>query len=182
MQTRRSKRPLQECELETPKKRARNLPKKSPTKPQQEQPKKNPVMERIQVAKTQFRRSAAPQEIVGRQSQRDFIECFLERHISGREPGSLYICGAPGTGKTVMVEHLLDKVLTQFRPAAGKQRGKPGKKGKVHLVRLNCMSVGSNPKSIYARILEQLGEPAASDPVSTLENLLLRPASPSSPF
>lgn len=50
-----------------------------------------------------------PDEVVCREAEISRISSFLDTHISGRKPGSLYISGAPGTGKTAVIKHLLDK-------------------------------------------------------------------------
>lgn len=34
---------------------------------------------------------------------------FLHRHVGESQPGSLYISGAPGTGKTAVIKHILDQ-------------------------------------------------------------------------
>ena len=33
----------------------------------------------------------------------------MDTHVNKRKPGSLYISGAPGTGKTAVIKHLLEQ-------------------------------------------------------------------------
>ena len=35
------------------------------------------------------------------------LEAFLKRHIVGKRPGSLYVSGPPGTGKSASVNHVI---------------------------------------------------------------------------
>jgi cell division control protein 6 len=96
----------------------------------------------FQEAKTLFRRSATPQKIVGRESERKTIEAFIQTHVVEGKPGALYISGCPGGGKTALVE----QVLREYSESDLKA---------VKFVQLNCMSA-KEPKLIFPAIYQKL--------------------------
>jgi len=51
--------------------------------------------------------TALPERIVGRESESEQVNAFLEKHLVGRRPGSLYVSGAPGTGKTAVLSEII---------------------------------------------------------------------------
>ena len=44
-----------------------------------------------------------------RENEKHFLTEFLSEHIRSRIPGSLYISGPPGTGKTATLTYLLSQ-------------------------------------------------------------------------
>lgn len=51
-----------------------------------------------------------PEQVICREKEIAKIDSFLDNHMredGGGRPGSLYVSGAPGTGKTAVVKHLL---------------------------------------------------------------------------
>jgi Cdc6-like AAA superfamily ATPase len=79
---------------------------------------------------------------------------------------SLYICGSPGTGKTLSVESAVSTVLGLDENGA-------------RLVSLNAMSFASNPSGLYAALLEQLrgSKPTSSnstDAANKIQDLVLQ--------
>ena len=74
----------------------------------------------------------------------------LEDLLDGNcDSGSLYICGLPGTGKTALVRAVLSDVLASADT--------DGRKSTPRIAFVNCMSV-DNPRQIYAKALQALGE------------------------
>lgn len=59
--------------------------------------------------------TAVPERLLSREAERASIRSFLEEKVLQRLPGSLYISGAPGTGKTACLNCVLQemKVLSQ---------------------------------------------------------------------
>lgn len=51
--------------------------------------------------------AAVPDRLHARERETGVIQQFLREHICGRRPGSLYISGAPGTGKTACLSRVL---------------------------------------------------------------------------
>lgn len=50
-----------------------------------------------------------PDRLLCRDEEIARIDSFLEDHVTAGQPGSLYISGAPGTGKTAVIKHLLEQ-------------------------------------------------------------------------
>uniref|UniRef100_A0A8C3KDW5 Cell division control protein 6 homolog n=1 Tax=Calidris pygmaea TaxID=425635 RepID=A0A8C3KDW5_9CHAR len=83
----------------------------------------------------------------GREKETGIIRQFLRDHVGGRRPGSLYISGAPGTGKTAC----LSRVLLDCKDELA---------GSKTIV-LNCMALRS-PQGVFPAVGQQLGLPAAT--------------------
>lgn len=54
--------------------------------------------------------TAVPDRLLSREAERDAIRSFLEEKVLQRRPGSLYISGAPGTGKTACFNCVLQEM------------------------------------------------------------------------
>ena len=51
--------------------------------------------------------TAVPERLLSRDTERAAIRSFLEERALGSSPASLYISGAPGTGKTACFHRVL---------------------------------------------------------------------------
>ncbi|KAK4808729.1 hypothetical protein QYF61_023197 [Mycteria americana] len=91
--------------------------------------------------------AAVPDRLHARERETGIIQQFLRDHVCGRRPGSLYVSGAPGTGKTAC----LSRVLLDCKDELA------GSKTVV----LNCMSL-SSPQGVFPAVAQQLGLPAAA--------------------
>lgn len=54
--------------------------------------------------------TAIPERLLSREAERASIRSFLEEKVLRRLPGSLYISGAPGTGKTACLNCVLQEM------------------------------------------------------------------------
>lgn len=54
--------------------------------------------------------TAVPERLLSRDDERASIRSFLEEKVLRRLPGSLYISGAPGTGKTACLNCVLQEM------------------------------------------------------------------------
>ncbi|XP_060797692.1 cell division control protein 6 homolog [Neoarius graeffei] len=86
--------------------------------------------------------TAVPERLLSRETERGVIVSFLERHVVPGKPSSLYISGAPGTGKTACLNCVL-------------QERKAFLKG-VQTVVINCMTLRSS-HSVFPLLAEKLG-------------------------
>lgn len=84
--------------------------------------------------------TSTPDTICCRDKELAIIGDFLQPHIDEKKPGSMYISGRPGTGKTACVTYTLSK-----RKFAGKFKS----------IFINCMLI-HNPSAIYGQVAEQL--------------------------
>ncbi|XP_074019118.1 cell division control protein 6 homolog [Numenius arquata] len=91
--------------------------------------------------------AAVPDRLHGRERETGIIRQFLREHVGGRQPGSLYISGAPGTGKTACLSRILLDCKDELS-------------GSKTIV-LNCMAL-SSPQGIFPAVGQQLGLPTAT--------------------
>ncbi|NWX11922.1 CDC6 protein, partial [Aegotheles bennettii] len=91
--------------------------------------------------------AAVPDRLHARDKESGIIRQFLRDHVCRRRPGSLYISGAPGTGKTACVSRVLLDCKDEL---AGSKT-----------VVLNCMSL-STPHGLFPALAQRLGLPAAT--------------------
>ncbi|XP_029877820.1 LOW QUALITY PROTEIN: cell division control protein 6 homolog [Aquila chrysaetos chrysaetos] len=91
--------------------------------------------------------AAVPDRLYAREKETGIIRQFLREHVCGRQPGSLYVSGAPGTGKTACLSRVLLDCKDELT-------------GSKTIV-LNCMSL-SSPQGIFPTVAQQLGLPAAA--------------------
>ncbi|GAB1741495.1 hypothetical protein NU219Hw_g6724t1 [Hortaea werneckii] len=92
-------------------------------------------------ARQLFSRCSAPGRLVGRDSERQELNTFVERCIESESAGCLYVSGPPGTGKSALV----DEVVRQYTDSEDLQ-----------LAVVNCMSVRS-AKDLSQKLSEDLG-------------------------
>jgi len=83
--------------------------------------------------------TGTPTAMVGREKQIEEMTTFLKTHIEGGKSGSMYISGAPGTGKTASLTSIVSQMEVR-----------------VKQVFVNCMTLRSS-NAIYAKILTELG-------------------------
>lgn len=87
--------------------------------------------------------AASGTRILGRTHEMQVIRQFLERHLRARSSGSMYLSGAPGTGKTACLSSILQDCAKASH--------------KFSSIFVNCMTLKSSA-SIYDKILEGCGE------------------------
>ena len=52
--------------------------------------------------------TSIPKRLISRESELEFINSFLKKTMVDMKPASLYMSGAPGTGKTACLTKALD--------------------------------------------------------------------------
>ncbi|XP_053944069.1 cell division control protein 6 homolog [Cuculus canorus] len=90
--------------------------------------------------------AAVPDRLHGREKEMGIIRQFLKEHVCGHRSGSLYISGAPGTGKTACVSHILLDCKDEL--------------AKSKTIVLNCMAL-SSPQGVFPAVAQQLELPVA---------------------
>ncbi|XP_034739912.1 cell division control protein 6 homolog [Etheostoma cragini] len=88
--------------------------------------------------------TAVPDRLLSRETERASIRSFLEETALRRLPGSLYVSGAPGTGKTACLNWVLQEMTAELSP--------------VHTVVVNCMSLRSS-HAVFPLLADRLKAP-----------------------
>nr|XP_061792350.1 cell division control protein 6 homolog [Nerophis lumbriciformis] len=89
--------------------------------------------------------TAVPERLLSREEERATIRTFLEEKAVRRQPGSLYISGPPGTGKTACLNCVLRDMKEEL--------------SNVQTLVVNCMSL-RNSHAIFPLLAEKLRVPA----------------------
>ncbi|KAL4217460.1 AAA ATPase [Mactra antiquata] len=103
--------------------------------------------------------TAKPDRLIGRDKETSEVRSFLKSHMSKKTSGSLYISGAPGTGKTAVLSHIIDEL-----------------KG-VHsckTVYLNCMTL-DNSSHVYGKLYTDIcgkNAPTSKERLRAVERLI----------
>uniref|UniRef100_A0A670ZE44 Cell division control protein n=1 Tax=Pseudonaja textilis TaxID=8673 RepID=A0A670ZE44_PSETE len=106
--------------------------------------------------------TAVPDQLLAREKETGILQQFLLEHICRKKPGSLYISGAPGTGKTACLNRALLDLKTELTG--------------IQITVLNCMALKSS-QAVFPAIAEQLGlagaaKAAKGDVIRKLEKWL----------
>ncbi|XP_045179297.2 cell division control protein 6 homolog isoform X2 [Mercenaria mercenaria] len=153
---------LQRTDLSSPVKSPRKMKVESPSK---KSPLKSPSLKLGKLdcaayhkAKQMFH-TAKPERLVGRDKEMAEVRAFLKGHMTKKTAGSLYISGAPGTGKTAVLTNIIDEM-------------------KVHhsckTVYLNCMTL-DNSAAVYGKLYTDItgkNAPTAKERLRTVERVL----------
>ncbi|KAK2918519.1 cell division control protein 6 homolog [Channa argus] len=124
---------------------------------------RQPPVARLFAEKSKFQsvkqalHTAVPERLLSRESERASICSFLEEKVLQRLSGSLYISGAPGTGKTACLNCVLQEMKSEL--------------SSVQTVVVNCMSLRSS-HAIFPLLADKL---RASGGQSGLQRFLTAP-------
>ncbi|XP_044045462.1 cell division control protein 6 homolog [Siniperca chuatsi] len=92
--------------------------------------------------------TAVPERLLSREAERASVRSFLEEKALRRLPGSLYISGAPGTGKTACLNCVLQEMKAEL--------------SSVQTVVVNCMSLRSS-HGIFPLLADKLRAPGGQN-------------------
>ncbi|XP_003222503.2 cell division control protein 6 homolog [Anolis carolinensis] len=147
----------------------------TPTSLQHHYPKKELVCTRLfkqegscyQQAKSLLH-TAVPDQLHAREKETGVLHRFLQVHVCKEKPGSLYISGAPGTGKSACLKRALLDLKTELMG--------------IKTIVLNCMALRSS-HAVFPAIAEQLDQTGAdraarSDVIRKLEKRLTSKGAP----
>ncbi|XP_068930324.1 cell division control protein 6 homolog [Petaurus breviceps papuanus] len=85
--------------------------------------------------------TAVPDRLPAREKEMDIIRHFLTEHICGKKAGSLYVSGAPGTGKTACLNRILQDLKEELKD--------------IEIVMLNCMSLRTS-QAVFPAIAQEI--------------------------
>ncbi|KAF5203576.1 Cell division control protein 6-like protein [Thalictrum thalictroides] len=110
-----------------------------------EKPKWNPKdSAQMSIVKEALHVSSAPLAIVCREDEQKRVFEFCRTSIQEERGGSLYVCGCPGTGKTLSMEKVKQNLLDWV---------KEGGFHEPNILAVNCTSLG-NTNEIFNKMLE----------------------------
>ncbi|EYU31589.1 hypothetical protein ABFS82_09G049600 [Erythranthe guttata] len=141
--------------------------------PQEEKPSDNFVkrptwdpsdVEQLRTVKEAIHVSTAPKTVVCREHEQNMIFEFCKNSIKQEKAGSLYVCGCPGTGKSLSMEKVKD-ILVNWANEEGVQL--------PDMLSFNCTSL-TNTSEIFSKILGQYNPPKKQNRSSTSSLELLR--------
>ena len=87
-----------------------------------------------------FHLSVVPTALKCRSQEMTTITSFIDTAVTSRQGDSLYLCGAPGTGKSLTLDWILRKLQDRTE-------------GRVRVATLNAMTL-AKPDRLYPRLLE----------------------------
>ncbi|CAL5334026.1 unnamed protein product [Camellia sinensis] len=109
--------------------------------------------------------STAPHTVVCREDEKKRVLEFCKQCIEQEKAGSLYVCGCPGTGKSLLMERVKDS-LVDWAQGAGFQP--------PDVLAINCTSL-TNTSEIFSKILGknqlQKKTKSSTSPLKHLQNL-----------
>ncbi|KAL3530863.1 hypothetical protein ACH5RR_010185 [Cinchona calisaya] len=125
----------------------------------------NPTdMEHLSSVKEALHVSTSPSTVVCRENEQHKVVEFCKKCVEQESSGSLYVCGCPGTGKTLLMEKVKE-ALVDWAKEAGFQP--------PDVVSINCTSL-SNTSVIFSKILgespSQKKYSGSVSPLKTLQN------------
>lgn len=100
-------------------------------------------MEQLSLVKEALHVSASPSAIVCRDNEQNRVLGFLKKCVEEEKGGSLYVCGCPGTGKSLSMEKIKE-ALVGWAKEAGFQP--------PDVLSVNCTSL-TNTSEIFSKIL-----------------------------
>lgn len=103
--------------------------------------------------------TAKPDRIVGRDVEITEVHSFLDCHMTEKTGGSLYVSGAPGTGKTAVLTHIIDELKSEHS---------------CKTFYLNCMTL-ENATTVYGKLYTDITgkrAPSAKERLRAIEKVL----------
>ncbi|CAM6014463.1 unnamed protein product [Sphagnum balticum] len=98
----------------------------------------------MMAVKTALHLSAVPSSILCREMEQEKVIRFCKTAVLEQRPSSMYVCGRPGTGKSLIMEKV--KILcTDWTKEANMQT--------PEIISLNCTSL-TDPRNIYQKLLK----------------------------
>ena len=112
----------------------------------------------VAAAKSALHTSAAPGEVLCREGERKTVLDLMRKCLKAKRGGSVYVCGLPGTGKSLTVSEA-ERVARCWgdggKTGGGSKHAVP-KAERPRVAAVNCMALG-DPRLVFAKVIEELG-------------------------
>ena len=116
-------------------------------------------------AKSALHTSTAPGEVRCREAERKRVVDLIQRGLKSKRSASMYVCGLPGTGKSLTVSEA-EKVARSWGDGSklgGGSKHACARADRPRVAAVNCMAL-AEPRHVFARIIEELGGTPPSAP------------------
>ncbi|KAL2332926.1 hypothetical protein Fmac_014139 [Flemingia macrophylla] len=120
--------------------------------------------EQLKMVRLALHLSTAPSSVLCREEEQNVVLGFCKGCVEHQKAGSLYICGCPGTGKTLSMEKVKDQLLNWATEAGLPQ---------PNVLSLNCTTL-ANTSDIFIKILDlnqPQGKKVSATPLQQLQNM-----------
>ncbi|KAL9320009.1 hypothetical protein ACSQ67_011848 [Phaseolus vulgaris] len=133
--------------------------------PEAVKPKWNPKDgEQMKAVKLALHLSTAPCSVVCREEEQNVVLEFCKGCVEHKKAGSLYICGCPGTGKSLSMEKVKEQLLNW-----AKEAGLP----LPDVLSVSCTTL-ANTSDIFTKMLglnQKQGKKVSASPLQQLQNM-----------
>ncbi|KAK7333267.1 hypothetical protein VNO80_30032 [Phaseolus coccineus] len=133
--------------------------------PEAVKPKWNPKDgEQMKAVKLALHLSTAPCSVVCREEEQNVVLEFCKGCVEHKKAGSLYICGCPGTGKSLSMEKVKEQLLNW-----AKEGGLP----LPDVLSVSCTTL-ANTSDIFTKMLglnQKQGKKVSASPLQQLQNM-----------
>ncbi|KAI8574003.1 hypothetical protein RHMOL_Rhmol01G0319900 [Rhododendron molle] len=121
-----------------------------------------PYVEQLSAVKDKLHVSTAPCTLVCREDEQKRILQFCKLCIEQEKAGSLYVCGCPGTGKSLSMERVKESLIKWAKEAGFQQ---------PDVLTVNCTSL-TNTSEIFSKIVgKNQPRKKTTSPLQNLQNL-----------
>jgi cell division control protein 6 len=113
----------------------------------------------VATAKAALHTSAAHvREVLCRERERKTVLDLVRKCLKARRGGSAYVCGLPGTGKSLTVSEAerVARCWGDGSAAGGGSKHAVPKSERPRVAAVNCMALG-DPRLVFSKVIEELG-------------------------
>ena len=113
----------------------------------------------VAAAKAALHTSAAHvREVLCRERERKTVLDLVRKCLKARRGGSAYVCGLPGTGKSLTVSEAerVARCWGDGSAAGGGSKHAVPKSDRPRVAAVNCMALG-DPRLVFSKVIEELG-------------------------
>ena len=112
----------------------------------------------VAAAKSALHTSTAPGEVLCREAERKTVLDLMRKCLKAKRGGSVYVCGLPGTGKSLTVAEAerVARCWGDGGKTGGGSKYAVSKAERPRVAAVNCMALG-DPRLVFAKVIEELG-------------------------
>ena len=122
----------------------------------------------VAAAKSALHTSTAPGEVLCREQERKTVLDLMRKSLKAKRGGSVYVCGLPGTGKSLTVSEAerVARCWGDGSKLGGGSKHAVGRAERPRVAAVNCMALG-DPRLVFAKVIEELSGEKSTNATST---------------